>query len=178
MAQAPGLRLGRSDSGSLTIEATCNELSPKSNHRCSLPPSHVKLGHDHVYAQHGVAVTTWPLELDEASRLATELEQWWGERAEDEIMRTVPKAIEYGSGDLIEIGRDLASLMGREVNDQDAAELGIYFYIRGKMARWADAIRRGAPISDDTLFDLGVYTRMAQRVRSHGGWPGVKESAQ
>ena len=29
------------------------------------------------------------------------------------------------------------------------------------------------PVSDDTLGDIGVYVRMAQRVRSHGGWPGV-----
>lgn len=177
MAQAPGLRLEIND-GRPEIRATCNELSPKSNHRCSLPPSHVKLGHDHVYAQHGVALTTWPLELDEASRLAAELERWWGERAEDEIVRTVPKAVEYGSGDLVEIGRDLANLMGRQVTDQEAAELGIYFYMRGKFARWADAIARGVPVSDDTLFDLGVYVRMAQRVRSHGGWPGVKEEAK
>jgi len=101
-----------------------------------------------------------------------ELARWWAERAEEEIRRTVPKAIEYGSTDLVQIGRTLADTLGRQVSDEEAAELGIYFYCVGKLARWSDAVRRGERPSDDTLFDLGVYVRMAQRVRDAGGWPG------
>lgn len=104
--------------------------------------------------------------------LEAELSDWWLGLARDEIARTVPKAIEYGSTDLVDIGRDLADCLGRRVTDEVAAELGIYFYLRGKLARWRDAIIRGERPSDDTLFDIGVYVRMAQRVRVAGGWPG------
>lgn len=103
------------------------------------------------------------------------LEKWWWDQATTEINKTVPKAIEYGSTDLVEIGRTMAVNMGREVSDEEATELGIYFYLVGKLARWTDAVRRRVRPSDDTLFDLGVYVRMAQRNRSAGGWPGVEE---
>lgn len=109
-----------------------------------------------------------------ALRLAEAVEDtvdWWLETAQNEIRRTVPKAIEYGSTDLIDVGRDLAKCMHREVTDEEAAELGIFFYLRGKISRWVDAVARGARPSDDTLFDIGVYVRMAMRVRAVGGWP-------
>lgn len=109
------------------------------------------------------------------SQLA-ELTEWWRGQAEGEIERTALKAIEYGSRDLVEIGRTLASCMGRTVSDEEAAELGVYFYLVGKMARWTEAVRRGGRPSDDTLFDTGVYVRMAQRIRAAGGFPGVEVS--
>jgi hypothetical protein len=101
------------------------------------------------------------------------LRRWWLDLAEVEVERTVPKAIEYSSTDLVDIGRDLARCMGREIDDEEAAELGVYFYLRGKLARWTGAITNGERISDDTLFDIGVYVRMAQRIRLTGEWPGV-----
>ena len=105
--------------------------------------------------------------------LEQELTAWWHDLATVEIDRTVPKAVEYGSGDLVEVGRTLARVAGRKVGSvADAAELGIFFYLVGKMARWADAVESGRRVSDDTLFDIGVYVRMAQRVRVSGGWPG------
>lgn len=103
-----------------------------------------------------------------------ELAEWWRDKAEAEIDQTVAKAIEYGSTDLIDIGRDLARIAKREVSDEEAAEMGIYFYLLGKLSRWRSAIERGDRPSDDTLLDIGVYVRMAQRVRSHGGWPGTE----
>jgi hypothetical protein len=106
-----------------------------------------------------------------AAELIEDLVHWWCGAADDEIRRTLPKVVEYGATDLVDIGRDLAACMDRQVTDQEAAELGIYFYVRGKLARWTDAIKRGKPVSDDTLFDLGIYIRMAQRVRQSGGWP-------
>lgn len=102
-----------------------------------------------------------------------ELEQWWRDLATAEIERTVPKAIEYSSTDLTDIGHDLARCMGREVDDEEAAELGVFFYLRGKVARWVGAVINGERVSDDTLFDIGVYVRMAQRIRLTGNWPGV-----
>lgn len=96
---------------------------------------------------------------------------WWHDQAEIEIRKTVPKAIEYGSDDLVFIGRTLADLLDRKVTDEEATELGVFFYEIGKMARWRAAIKDGRRVSDDTLFDLGVYIKMAQRNRAVGGWP-------
>lgn len=101
---------------------------------------------------------------------ADDLARWWRLQAKDEIDRTVPKAIEYGSTDLVVIGHTLAAAMHREVTDAEAAELGIAFYAHGKMARIMAAITDGRWSSDDSWFDLGVYARMAQRVRKVGYW--------
>lgn len=103
------------------------------------------------------------------------LTEWWLQQAHEEIDRTVPKAIEYSSTDLMDIGHDLARGWGREVDDEEAAELGVFFYLRGKVARWVGAVTAGHRVSDDTLFDIGVYVRMAQRIRFAGGWPGIEK---
>lgn len=99
-----------------------------------------------------------------------DLVAWWREQAEEEIARTVPKVAEYGATDLVTIGRSLAIAMHRTVTDAEAAELGVFFYAQGKLARWLDAITTGRAVSDDTLFDLGVYVRMVQRIREVGHW--------
>lgn len=107
-----------------------------------------------------------------------QLSEWWRQCADDEIARTVPKAVEYGATDLIDIGRNVARLAGREVDDRQAAELGIFFYLEGKFARWRSAIMEGRDVSDDTLFDIGVYVRMTQRIREFGSWPGTTEPVE
>ncbi len=109
----------------------------------------------------------------EREKLALDLETWWMEKADDEIHRTVPKAVEYGAGDLEAIGRDMRMTGTSTAGETPDDELGVYFYLVGKMARWRSAIERGERVSDDTLFDIGVYVRMAQRIRTHGGWPGT-----
>lgn len=106
---------------------------------------------------------------------AHELAEWWRETAENEIEQTVAKAVEYGATDLIDIGRTLARVAGREIPDSEAAEWGIFFYLEGKLSRWRSAIERGDLPSFDTLLDIGVYARMAQRVRMTGGWPGTED---
>jgi hypothetical protein len=102
-----------------------------------------------------------------------QLIDWWMGKAAAECEQTVSKAIEYGSTDLIDIGMMLARTMRREVDEEEAAELGVFFYLIGKVARWQSAIERGDRPSADTLLDIGVYVRMAQRIRHAGGWPGV-----
>lgn len=106
----------------------------------------------------------------------TELRAWWHAQANGEIERTVPKVVEYGGHgsavDLIWIGREMAANLGRtHISDEEATEFGIYFYLIGKVGRWSAAIRQGKRVSDDTLFDISVYCRMAQRNREVGGWP-------
>jgi hypothetical protein len=105
--------------------------------------------------------------------LEAALTAWWMNKASEETSAVVPKAVEYGATDLRDIGRDLADCMGRVVTDEEATELGIFFYLRGKLSRWVDAVKRGDRPSDDTIYDIGVYCRMAQRNRDVGGWPGL-----
>ena len=119
-----------------------------------------------------------------------QLAQWWRDKAEDEIAGVIPKAIEYGSDDLEEMGRTLLNMMGHRCNrdcilpDEDpnatggilqahAQEVGIWFYTLGKMARWTAAVKAGKRVSTDTLLDMGVYSTMARRIRVNGSWPGV-----
>ena len=112
-----------------------------------------------------------------------ELRGWWEQTAHDEVAGLIAKMVEYGglsrATDLTEIGRHLTEvgvsegpLLGNgAVQEGWLQELGIYFYLVGKFARWSAAIQEGRPVSDDTLLDIGIYVRMAQRVRAVGGWP-------
>lgn len=114
----------------------------------------------------------------ERSQAGRELFDWWIEQAIAEANGVIPKMEEYGglgrAVDLVDIGRDLLrsqQVPESEITDEWATETGIYFYIRGKIGRWTAAITRGDRISDDTLKDISVYCRMAQRARQVGGWP-------
>lgn len=102
------------------------------------------------------------------------LSDWWREMSEQEIEKVVPKAVEYGATDLAELGRVWCLSANRDVSQlghEELTELGIYVYVFGKFARWLDAVKTGRRVSDDTLYDIGVYVRMAQRNRAVGGWP-------
>ena len=97
---------------------------------------------------------------------------WWVADAQENAEKTMPKAIEYGSIELVEAGRTLARLMGRpNVSDQEAMETQIYQYVMGKMGRWTAAMSRGERVSDDTIFDLLVYATMVRKIRETGEWP-------
>ena len=105
------------------------------------------------------------------------LEDWWRHVSESDIEKTVPKALAYGSNgeDLISIGRTMAEVSGLGApddvpDDQFYAELGVFFYLTGKMARAAEAFRTGNLPSADTLFDIRIYSVIWQRVRSSGHW--------
>lgn len=129
--------------------------------------------------------STEPTESTEGADSVSALRGWWEQTAHDEVSQLVSKMAEYGglsrATDLTEIGRDLIAAGVSEgetggewpgtINEAWAQELGIYFYVRGKFARWQAAIIEGRPVSDDTLLDIGIYVRMAQRVRAVGGWP-------
>lgn len=113
------------------------------------------------------------------AEMTDELSNWWNKKASEEIDMVVSKAVEYGGHgaalDLIQIGQNLALTAGRRVHNEEATELGIYFYIVGKVARWTAALVEGRRVSDDTILDLGIYTRMAARNRDVGGWPFGRE---
>lgn len=108
--------------------------------------------------------------------MAQDLMTWWMSTAYSEIDSMMPKVTEYGATDLMWVGRQMAEATNRpDITDEEAAELGIYWFILGKIARWHAAVTEGRRPSDDTLHDLGIYARMAQRVRNAGNWPGPLE---
>lgn len=128
------------------------------------------------HAEHAAWEARQPKPTTERERLARDLNQWWMDTAHAEAVAVVDKAVEYGANSMTELGHEIAKLSGRKITDAEAIELACYFYIKGKLGRWSDAIMAGRPVSDDTLNDIGVYVRMAQRVRSNGGWPGTPNS--
>jgi hypothetical protein len=96
---------------------------------------------------------------------------WWIRMAAQEAQATVAKAREYGSAELQYAGHVIGRIGGRDTNPAEAMELQIFHYCLGKMGRWTAAVTRGQQVSDDTLFDMGVYCRMVQRIRETGQWP-------
>lgn len=120
-----------------------------------------------------------PEELNKAmnamvpAQLEALLTEWWMDRAEEEARAVVPKAVTYGSNSLLQLGRKMAQLQNREVTDEEAMELGCWVYVVGKVERWTDAVMRGERPSDDTIYDVGIYVKMTQRLRDVGSWPGV-----
>jgi hypothetical protein len=109
--------------------------------------------------------------------LAGTLMGWWSSRSKEEAETVVPKATEYGGGhraaDLTQVGQTIADLLGRSDNftEGNLQELACYFYIVGKMGRWHAALLEGRDVSDDTIYDIGIYIKMVQRIREKGGWP-------
>lgn len=108
---------------------------------------------------------------DDVARMRVILASWWEDRTAAEIEAVVPKAVEYGANSMIEVGRTMARLAHRQVTDEEAIEMACMFYIAGKLGRWVDAVAEGTRPSDDTIYDIGIYTKMAQRNRDVGGWP-------
>lgn len=102
-----------------------------------------------------------------------DLRDWWLSTAQADMAMVAPKAVEYGSVELEEMGAALARMMGRsDLSRARRVELACWFYAMGKMQRWTAAVTRGEFVSDDTLTDLGIYTLMVRRAREAGTWPG------
>lgn len=101
------------------------------------------------------------------------LKGWWESTSKAELDAIMPKVIEYGSSDLKLMGEALLMTMPQCRGKVLPEELAIAFYAFGKAARLMGAYADGVEPSDDTWHDLGVYSRMALRVRFAGEWPGV-----
>jgi hypothetical protein len=93
---------------------------------------------------------------------AEHVRHWWLGHAEYEIDGMLEKLMEYGTGDLHEIGRQLMEIgaAGDLDDPQTCYELGVLFYVVGKVQRALTAARLGAAASDDTWHDLAVYAKM------------------
>lgn len=92
------------------------------------------------------------------------------DRAKQEAEATIIKRREYGSRDLVDIGRTMAEMTGRPgLTDEQLAELGCAFYAIGKMSRITSAIQRDEWPSHDTWMDIHVYALMVLAIRA-GVW--------
>ena len=99
---------------------------------------------------------------------------WWMYSSLGDALATAPKAEEYGSVELAEAGHILASLMANPIapySNAAAMETQIFQYVLGKIGRWVAAMRRGERVSNDTLFDIGIYVNMVRKIRETGEWP-------
>lgn len=107
-----------------------------------------------------------------------ELFGWWMDTAYEDLVKTAPKAAEYGgrsagpATDLILIGRNLAELLDmHDAPDSVLMELGVWFYMQGKVARLVADYQQKRPGKADTWFDAEVYAKMARRIQAAGQWP-------
>lgn len=107
-----------------------------------------------------------------------ELVGWWEQLAESDAGKTAPKAIEYGAADLDIMGQAMVSLGGDLWNGASqeeklaiGREMACAFYALGKVARVFSAFQQGRRPSDDSWFDITVYSVMARRIRQNGEWP-------
>jgi len=113
----------------------------------------------------------------EAFEEEDEFTRWWRTTSEGDLRHSLTKRAEYGSRDLVRLGEALFEFAGvtREDDDESeweqvCAELGILFYLEGKLARALEAYRQGNLPSTDTYDDLRVYSWMLGRVRETGSW--------
>lgn len=91
----------------------------------------------------------------------------WRKNSERLLEAWAPKAAEYGSQDLAEIGKHVFEIaLGPDGNGHPASSeldynAGVYFYLIGKLARWHAALQRGQMVSQDTIDDIITYGFMA-----------------
>lgn len=99
------------------------------------------------------------------------LAEWWSVVADSDVGPAEIKAKEYGSLDLKIIGSTLREMVGIAPDIISDEEIGMTFYLLGKVARAVSAISAGRKPSDDTWHDVVVYGMMVRRVRETGQWP-------
>lgn len=108
---------------------------------------------------------------------AEALRAWWQDKSERDINAVVPKAIDYGGGDLTLMADGMklfAQLGGREVPRPVEREMAIAFYALGKIARIISGLAEGRLPNADSWYDLQIYAIMAQYEREIGPWPNGK----
>lgn len=121
----------------------------------------------------GEAVSEFDARMDEITK-------WWSKAAAGDAMVTVPKAIEYGAADLDVMGTAMWALVREKFEAKDdpllpdssaiGREMACAFYLLGKVARMYGAYEQGKLPSEDTLFDISVYSMMLRRIRQTGRW--------
>lgn len=108
---------------------------------------------------------------------AQALRDWWSNKSQADIDAMVPKAIEYGGGDLTLMADGMAlfaQMGGGEVPRPVQREMAVAFYALGKIARIISALAEGRLPGEDSWYDLQIYAVMAQYERQIGPWPNGK----
>lgn len=95
---------------------------------------------------------------------------WWRTHSKQTGEDFIAKLEQYGAGDLYGIGRAMAEMWEEDIDDDTAFELGVLFYVIGKIERLRSAYKNGQPGSDDTWHDIHVYAKMVLAHRE-GVWP-------
>lgn len=94
------------------------------------------------------------------------LADWWARVSEGDYDEYAEKAAEYGSIDLDVIGHALRRLLPQDLPPGANKELGVLFYLLGKVARAISAYAAGGEPSDDTWHDIVVYGMMSRMFRA------------
>lgn len=99
------------------------------------------------------------------------LEKWWTETSAEEMERTIPKAVQYGSNSLELTGQmHLLMLPPEQRTRQLALAAACVDYTMGKVARMWAAILRGEMPQPDDYFDVTVYSKMLRHIGEEGEW--------
>ena len=107
----------------------------------------------------------------DGTKLVEDLFQWWTETSNNEAQSSIPKSVEYGVSSLKTMGDEIITMMPSEVGTRnDPTMVAIWCYVVGKLGRWSNAVRRGEQVNPDTLHDIAVYVKMAQRIQQTGTW--------
>lgn len=99
---------------------------------------------------------------------------WWERTATDDAERTIPKAVEYGSGDLDIMAMAMLVTHNLPITKPGIVlgkEMACAFYLLGKVGRMMEAYAKGESPSADCWFDATVYAMMARRIRRTEQWP-------
>jgi hypothetical protein len=96
---------------------------------------------------------------------AVDLLEWWMDTTRRDADGYIKKAEEYGSYDLHVTGEVLLHAMKNPPKGVDPREVGVVFYLLGKIARAVSAYEDGRTPSDDTWHDVVVYAMMARLFR-------------
>jgi hypothetical protein len=101
---------------------------------------------------------------------AKELMEWWKEQTEAELTMLLPKVSSYGAVDLEIIGHAMAGIAGLELTVSQTEQMGIAFYLLGKVTRILSSLQAGQQPNPDSWTDAAVYARMGLRANENGSW--------
>lgn len=97
-----------------------------------------------------------------------ELDAWMVAFFEEMKEGCLKKASKRGAIDFEEMGRDMKKMFPN--SPVDGVELAIFFYIRGKIARYLSSLLSGEVPDFDDLLDTHVYSMIALKYRETGKW--------
>jgi len=106
-----------------------------------------------------------------ADPVTSQIETWLRAQFEQDLADLLVKAKEYGSSDLVVMGKAMGALVPSTAGNQAREiELAIGHYALGKVSRLFGAWEKGQNPTIDRWKDLTAYSMMARYVRANGEW--------